>query len=105
MGLKKYQPELGMMKESGAGQYVKLYDYRDLEKKFFDSNARIAELEKQLEKAESVIALYAEKDHWSLENATRCSSFVYGDHEFLQEEAGFRAGAKAREYFADKETK
>lgn len=60
MGIKKYQPELGMMKECGAGQYVKLYDYRDLEKKFFDSNVRISELEKQLESARRVIEFYGD---------------------------------------------
>ena len=30
----KYQAEYGIMKESGVGQYVKLYDYRTLEYKY-----------------------------------------------------------------------
>ena len=29
--LRKYAPELGLMKESGIGQYIKLFDYQTLQ--------------------------------------------------------------------------
>lgn len=112
-GIKKYQPELGMMKECGAGQYVKLYDYRDLEKKFFGSNARIAELEKQIEKAEKVVEFYGAKENWRDEADSGVKVFgPFKDHKTWTD-CGYEydwenlndQGEKAREYFTDKEKK
>lgn len=51
--IQKYESGVSTMKESGVGQYVKLYDYRTLE-------GRVAELEAQVETFETHLDLFKE---------------------------------------------
>ena len=85
-----------------------------VEKSHLDTaNARIAELEKQIEKAEKVVEFYGAKENWRDEADSGVKVFgPFKDHKTWTD-CGYEydwenlhdQGEKAREYFADKEKK